>query len=155
MTHGPINWSSTVVFARCLFRINKEPGSTKLKHRRSWGVVALTLTSAPDWAVCSVTPPRLHLERKCLQYPDGWASDSVWKFIEEKKVLPRLKSNPWSSSPYLRYYIDYVSIIVQQDAKLYSLFISVNCSTCFGWYLHPSSGAHNTVQYLALMRSLL
>jgi len=20
-----------------------------------------------------------------------------------------------------------------------------NCSTCFGWYLHPSSGAHTTV----------
>jgi hypothetical protein len=23
--------------------------------------------------------------------------------------------------------------------------ISVNCSTCFEWYLHPSSGAHITV----------
>ena len=23
--------------------------------------------------------------------------------------------------------------------------LSVNCSTCFGWYLHPSSGAHTTV----------
>ena len=38
-----------------------------------------------------------------------------------------------------------VSIIVKHDAKIYSLFISVNCSTCFGWYIHPSSGAHNTV----------
>jgi hypothetical protein len=38
-----------------------------------------------------------------------------------------------------------VSIIVQQDATIYSLFISVNCSTCFGRYLHPSSGAHVTV----------
>ena len=38
-----------------------------------------------------------------------------------------------------------MSIIVQQDATIYSLFISVNCSTCFGWYLHPSSGAHVTV----------
>jgi len=35
--------------------------------------------------------------------------------------------------------------IIQQDATTYSLFISVNCSTCFGWYFHPSSGAHNTV----------
>ena len=34
---------------------------------------------------------------------------------------------------------------IQQDATLHSLFISVNCSTCFGWYLHPSSGAHTTV----------
>ena len=25
------------------------------------------------------------------------------------------------------------------------LFISGNCSTGFGWYLHPSSGAHTTV----------
>ena len=36
-------------------------------------------------------------------------------------------------------------IIVQQDATIYGLFISVNRSTCFGWYLHPSPGAHVTV----------
>jgi hypothetical protein len=34
---------------------------------------------------------------------------------------------------------------IQQDAKLHSLFISGNCSTCFGLYFHPSSGAHTTV----------
>ena len=28
---------------------------------------------------------------------------------------------------------------------MYSLFTSVNYSTCFGWYLYPSSGAHITV----------
>jgi hypothetical protein len=39
----------------------------------------------------------------------------------------------------------YMSIIVQKDATIYSLFISVNYSTCFGWYLHPPSGAHITV----------
>jgi len=38
-----------------------------------------------------------------------------------------------------------VAIIIQQDATIYNLFISVNCFTCFGWYLHPSSGAHITV----------
>ena len=38
-----------------------------------------------------------------------------------------------------------LSIIVQQDATIYSSFLSANCSTFFGWYLHPSSGAHNTV----------
>jgi hypothetical protein len=38
-----------------------------------------------------------------------------------------------------------VSIIIQQDATVYSLFISANCCTCFMWYLHPSSGAHITV----------
>ena len=38
-----------------------------------------------------------------------------------------------------------IPIYVQQDAMLHSLFISQNCSTCFRWYLHPSSGAHRTV----------
>src|SRR5215475_4871400 len=27
---------------------------------------------------------------------------------------------------------------------LHSLFVSGNCSTCFGWYFHPSSGEHTT-----------
>jgi hypothetical protein len=36
-------------------------------------------------------------------------------------------------------------IIIQWDATLYSLFMSVNSSTCFEWYPHPSSGAHVTV----------
>jgi hypothetical protein len=39
----------------------------------------------------------------------------------------------------------YIPIYIQQDATLHSLFISGNCSTCFGWYLHPSSGAHTTL----------
>jgi hypothetical protein len=34
---------------------------------------------------------------------------------------------------------------IQQDATLHSLFISGNCSTCFGWYFHSLSGAHTTV----------
>jgi len=38
----------------------------------------------------------------------------------------------------------YIPIYIQQDATLNSLFISGNCSTCFGWYFHPSSGAHTT-----------
>ena len=39
----------------------------------------------------------------------------------------------------------YIPIYIQQDAKLHSSFVSANCSTCFGWYLHPSSRAHTTV----------
>jgi hypothetical protein len=39
----------------------------------------------------------------------------------------------------------YIYIYIQQDAMLHSLFISGNCSTCFGWYLHPPSGAHKTL----------
>jgi len=38
-----------------------------------------------------------------------------------------------------------VPIYIQQDATLHSLFISGNCSTCFAWYHHPSSGVHTTV----------
>jgi hypothetical protein len=38
-----------------------------------------------------------------------------------------------------------IPIYNQQDATLHSLFISGNCSACFGWYFHPSSGAHTTV----------
>jgi len=31
-----------------------------------------------------------------------------------------------------------------------------NCSTCFEWYLHRSSGAHTTVfKYLVLVKPLL
>ena len=39
----------------------------------------------------------------------------------------------------------YIPIYIQQDANLNSLFISGNCSTCFGCYFHPSSGTHTTV----------
>jgi hypothetical protein len=34
--------------------------------------------------------------------------------------------------------------ISKQDATLHSLFIYGNLSTRFGWYFHPSSGAHTT-----------
>ena len=40
---------------------------------------------------------------------------------------------------------NYIPIYNQQDATLDSLFISEICSTCFGWYFHPSSGAHTIV----------
>jgi hypothetical protein len=39
----------------------------------------------------------------------------------------------------------YIPIYIQQDATLHNLFICGNFSTCFGWYFHPSSGAHTTV----------
>ena len=38
-----------------------------------------------------------------------------------------------------------VPAYIQRDATLHSLFISGNCSTCFGCYFHPSSGAHTTL----------
>ena len=42
------------------------------------------------------------------------------------------------------YSCTHVAIIIQQDATICNLFISVNYSTCFGWYLQPSSEAHIT-----------
>jgi len=49
-------------------------------------------------------------------------------------------------SPYI---VTYTRIIVQQVAAIYSLFISVNRSTCSGWHYHPSSGAHVTVSIVS------
>jgi hypothetical protein len=41
-----------------------------------------------------------------------------------------------------------MSIIVQQDATIYNFIIFLkNSSTCFGWYLHLSSGAHVKCNY--------
>ena len=38
-----------------------------------------------------------------------------------------------------------ILIYIQQNATLHRLFIPGNCSTCFGWYFHPSSEAQTTV----------
>jgi hypothetical protein len=38
-----------------------------------------------------------------------------------------------------------IYVYIQQYVTLHSLFVSGNCSKCFGWYFHPSSGAHTTV----------
>jgi hypothetical protein len=38
-----------------------------------------------------------------------------------------------------------IPIYIQQDATLNKLFITGICSTCFGWYFHPSSGPHTPV----------
>jgi len=41
-----------------------------------------------------------------------------------------------------------MSITVQQDATIYSFIkFSANSSMCFGWYRHPSSGAHSNCNY--------
>jgi len=45
---------------------------------------------------------------------------------------------------------------IQQDATLHSFFISVNCSTCFGWIPHPLSGAQNCIlKHLVCVKPLL
>jgi hypothetical protein len=37
----------------------------------------------------------------------------------------------------------------QQDAHITEFILSDNCSTCFGRYYHPSSGAQTTVTTLS------
>jgi hypothetical protein len=48
-----------------------------------------------------------------------------------------------------------IPIYIQQDATLHSLFTTGNCTTCFGWYFHPSSGAHTTVSTAYIVTPLL
>jgi len=38
-----------------------------------------------------------------------------------------------------------ILIYIQQDANFTQFILSGNCPTCYGWYLHPSSGAQVTV----------
>jgi hypothetical protein len=57
------------------------------------------------------------------------------------KLQATLKADSWHCCDICTY----IPIYIQKDATLYSLFISGNCSTCFGWYLHPSSGAYINV----------
>jgi len=49
-----------------------------------------------------------------------------------------------------------MAITIQQDATEYSLFKSVNCSTCFGWYFtHHQELITLYLQCLALMTPVL
>jgi hypothetical protein len=57
--------------------------------------------------------------------------------------VPALYRKTGEKNPTLKtakYIFQYISNKMQR----YSLFISGNCSTCFGWYHHPSSGAQTT-----------
>jgi hypothetical protein len=40
----------------------------------------------------------------------------------------------------------------QQDATLYNILYCLQCSTCFRWFLHQSSGAQNYVQHLVYVK---
>ena len=100
------------------------------------------------------------------EYVENWSSDNTTFFcsllldvslillwlLTHAKPLKHCRCSPSNSvkCSFIEYLIvlsslEYIQIYIQQDATLHSLFISGNCSTCFGWYLHPSSGAHTTV----------
>ena len=41
---------------------------------------------------------------------------------------------------------NYSFLYISNEMHLYTVYLSPeNCSTCFGWYLHPSSGKHITI----------
>jgi len=68
---------------------------------------------------------------------------------EHKKSLMRLCRAPrlkWRLSK--RDEICFVDSFwyISNKMQRYTLYLFLkNCSTCFGWYLHPSSGAHNCI----------
>jgi hypothetical protein len=82
-------------------------------------------------------------------------------FCSETNLLADVLNAPWHSEPWndgqmeerafrikvrgSQLLLKFIPMFIQQDANLHSLFISGNCSTCFGWYFHPSSGAHTTL----------
>jgi hypothetical protein len=43
----------------------------------------------------------------------------------------------------------------QEDVTLYNILYYCQCSTCFGWFLRPSSGAQNCTHSIWYMSSLL
>ena len=67
------------------------------------------------------------------------------ELLISKDVVPGLFDHEGEHTTVFGNIDDYIPIYIQQDATLHSLFISGNCSTCFRWYLHQSSGAHTTV----------
>ena len=76
-----------------------------------------------------------------------------WREVETVWSCFRLYCQPKSNLSY--FYVhgslhrESLSIIVQQNATIYSCIIfSADSSTCFGWYPHPSSGAHWNCNYI-------
>ena len=68
----------------------------------------------------------------------------IWKLLYKFRMVPPPIIRSANNFIYSIWYLSNILIYVQQDA-LHSLFLSGNCSTCFGWYLHPSSGAQTTI----------
>jgi hypothetical protein len=71
---------------------------------------------------------------------------SLYTLRQTAQVLmqPNIRNPPRSEGHLPLSDFNSMSIIVQQDATIYSLFISVNCCTCFGWRYHPKHGEQFT-----------
>jgi len=91
--------------------------------------------------------PRLHLCQESIEL------SAISLFAYRLIYLPHtaLKTHVCSRNVYYGRKVygsvhrKYIPIYIQQDATSHSLFISENCSTCFGLYHHPSSGAQTTL----------
>jgi hypothetical protein len=57
-----------------------------------------------------------------------------------KKNVSQIKEN---SKVYFLKYSDISNVKTNKMQRFLDLFISINCSTCFRQFLHPSSGAQN------------
>jgi len=101
-----------------------------------------------------ITRPQCVNFRKCKQLIK-WGTNKLIRFrarpactyLGVKKVRvnvhSRLNRNVWRQNTIN--WLILIRVYIQQDATLHSLSLSGNCSTCFGWYHHPSSGAQTTV----------
>jgi len=65
-----------------------------------------------------------------------------------KRTLNRRGTNP------LQYIFYFYSNICPTRCNVTQFILSGNCSTCFGWYLQPSSGAHTNVSTASGKRML-
>jgi hypothetical protein len=88
--------------------------------------------------------PSVRVAEECQ--PARWRYMNIYQpFKRRVKSHLSFASIIWRFNVHGSLHCKYIPIYIQQDATLHSLLISGNCSTCFGWYFHPSSGAHTTV----------
>ena len=103
-------------------------------------------------AVTSSRAPNLHLTmcpRRDKQAPSPINLKYIFlrKFYGMSRLQFLFLTNYYSVlNPFFAFY--YILIYkFQQDAHVTEFILSDNCSTCFGYYYHPSSGAQNNCNY--------
>jgi hypothetical protein len=104
----------------------------------------VTFPASQTGKVHTLLEPR----RTTIQRAAAVEQNSYWvgnnRFVERLCSLPRSQQSdagpfpkPHESSSY--------SNIYPTRCNATQFILSGNCSTCFGWYLHPSAGAQTTV----------
>ena len=106
----------------------------------SWKLAALCLYFVSLWH-CHFNLQVKMLSKRQANVCNTFISNAKWKEPAEIRSVYREPCN-----------ID----IYPKDVTLHSSFISRNCCTCFGWYLHPLSGARQLyLRHLAFTKPLL